>query len=92
VLFYWPEDHQERQQEQQHHHHNGVDQEEIETTLKVMEIIKTAISSETTRARVSMRHPGFGLTSFMRAIELNKYIRNSRSYAPAFFLSFPLSI
>ena len=71
MLFYWPEDHQEQQQEQQHHH-NGIDQEEIDTMLKVMEIIKTAISSETTRARVSMRHPGFGLTSFMSAIELNK--------------------
>ena len=57
--FYWPES----------HHHNGNDQHEIDTMLKVLEIIRTDPTDETARARISARVPGFGITSFMRAID-----------------------
>lgn len=59
--FYWPED----------HHHHLSDQEEIETMLKVMEIIKLASETETAKDSISLRHPAFGITSFMWAIDLN---------------------
>ena len=58
--FYWPEN----------QHHNDGDQEAIDIMLKVLEIIKAATPSETLGADVSTVPPLFGISSFMRAIEL----------------------
>jgi hypothetical protein len=57
--WYWPE-HQ--------HHHGAHDQKEIDTMLKVMEIIKSAFQNQRAKAKPSSQDQGFGITSFMNAI------------------------
>jgi hypothetical protein len=60
--FYWPE----------HHHDHPSDHEEIDTMLKVMEIISIAWENRPREMATSLKHPGFGITSFMWAIKLNE--------------------
>jgi len=64
IPFYWPEHHME--------HHNGNDQEEIDIMLKVLEIIKNAFPSNTIDSHMSSIRTKFGISSFMRVIELSK--------------------
>jgi hypothetical protein len=65
--FYWPEQHG-----MHHHASNDDDQKETDTMLKVLEIIKAALARTPALRRISLRHKRFGLSSFMRAIELDK--------------------
>lgn len=60
--FYWPE-------HQHQHHHGAADQKEISTMLKIMEIIKSAFQNQRMKTKASLRAQGFGITSFMSAIE-----------------------
>ena len=53
-------------------HHNEGDQEAIDIMLKVLEIIKKAFPSDTIDSNISLIRTKFGLSSFMRTIELNK--------------------
>jgi hypothetical protein len=61
--FYWPEQHE--------HHPSGNDQEAVETMLKIMEIVKASIASQTD-ITTGVRHLGFAVMSFMWAIEMRK--------------------
>jgi hypothetical protein len=63
--YYWPEGHHP------HHNHNANDELEVDNMLKVMEIIIADLTSDQAKAAdIITRHRVFGITSFMRAIEL----------------------